>query len=430
MTDRMSTGHRRAALFVDFENVYPGLCASSREAGRRFATDPARWVQWMERDLGPLLVDDDEQPRALLRRICYLDPARSSKFRPYFTRAGFRIVDCPALTAAGKNSADIYMVLDILDTLTHPTWFDEFIVLSVDADFTPVLLRLREHDRRTAMLVSGPAAAAMQAACDFAIPDAMFLDEALGMGVDEHEPSTGAGPTGLVDLPGGIDQEDRRELRIQIESVVREMVGAAAEPVTMAAAAHEVRQVVGERVDTTGWAGSGGFGKLVAGFTDERLAVYTRRPPGWLYDPTRHPVPNNVGPSRVRPAGVPEVAERVHRVVGAPLLTVQGYRALFTALVTDARLASSDGQARAEQAARDACAREGHPVPRAAVHFVLLGFRYSGLDWTDPHLDEHALADAFADNILRLAADAQMDLGQAEQAQIRAWIDGRSDPDL
>src|SRR5262249_2517288 len=181
MVHRANPTHRRAALFVDFENVYPGLCAASREAGRRFATDPARWVRWMEQSMGPMLVDADDAPRVLLRRICYLDPARSSRFRPYFTRAGFRIVDCPALTAAaGKNSADIYMVLDILDTLRHPTYFEEFIVLSVDADFPPVLLRLREHDRRTAMLVSGPTAAAMQAACDFAIPDALFLDEALG----------------------------------------------------------------------------------------------------------------------------------------------------------------------------------------------------------------------------------------------------------
>ncbi|MGW0436443.1 NYN domain-containing protein [Micromonospora sp. NPDC003197] len=427
MTDRGGTGHRRAALFVDFENVYPGLCASSREAGQRFATDPARWVQWMERDLGPLLVDDDENPRALLRRICYLDPARSSKFRPYFTRAGFRVVDCPALTAAGKNSADIYMVLDILDTLTHPTWFDEFIVLSVDADFTPVLLRLREHDRRTAMLVSGPAAAALQAACDFAIPDSMFLDEALGMGVDEPVAAAEAVPTGVttVAVPG---REELAQLRGQIESVVRDLVAAATEPVTMAAAAHEVRRIVGEQVDTTGWAGSGGFGKLVTGFVDDKLGVYTRRPPGWLYDPTRHSVPRNGTPDRLLPASVPEVAERVHRVVGAPLLAAEGYRALFRALVTDARAASSDGQARAEQAARDACTRQGHAVPRAAVHFVLLGFRYSGLDWTDPAQDEHALADAFADNILRLAADAQMDLGTGEQQQIRAWIDGRPKP--
>ena len=73
------------------------------------------------------------------------------------------------------------MVLDILDTLTHPTRFDDFVVLSTDADFTPVFMRLREHDRTSAMLVSGPTAAALQSVCDFAIPDIMFIEEALGL---------------------------------------------------------------------------------------------------------------------------------------------------------------------------------------------------------------------------------------------------------
>ncbi|MEV4753633.1 NYN domain-containing protein [Micromonospora sp. NPDC049559] len=127
--------------------MYIGLRNSSPDAAAAFATDPSRWVRWMEQDLGPFRVDDEETPRMLLRRICYLEPSHSGKFRSYFTRAGFRVVDCPSLTSMGKNSADIHMVLDILDTLTHPTRFDDFVVLSTDADFTPVFMRLREHDR-------------------------------------------------------------------------------------------------------------------------------------------------------------------------------------------------------------------------------------------------------------------------------------------
>ena len=44
-----------------------------------------------------------------------------------------------------KTGTDIHMVMDVLDTLEHRTRFDEFIVLSGDADFTPVLLRLRDE---------------------------------------------------------------------------------------------------------------------------------------------------------------------------------------------------------------------------------------------------------------------------------------------
>ena len=69
--------------------------------------------------------------------------------RHHFLRAGSEIVDCPPLTAQLKNSSDIRMVMDIRDLLNHDTYYDEFIILSGDADFTPVLHRLRAHARRT-----------------------------------------------------------------------------------------------------------------------------------------------------------------------------------------------------------------------------------------------------------------------------------------
>jgi hypothetical protein len=408
-------GHRRAAVFVDFENVYLGLCASSREAGYRFATQPGRWVDWLENVLGPLLVDGEERPRKLLRRVCYLDPARSSKFRPYFTRAGFRVVDCPALTSMGKNSADIYMVLDILDTLTHPVHYDEFIVLSADADFTPVLLRLREHDRRSAMLVASPAAAAMQAACDFAIPDAMFLDEALGLGDDEAEPS-------VQPVPSPRTAEALTEFRQKVESIVRRLVAEADEPIAMARAAHEVRKQVGRQVDDTGWGGAGSFGKFVAEIADEYLWVNTSIGAGWLYDPARHTLPQ-AGVSAT-PVGLPEVAVRVCQVVGTPMLSTEAYICLFDVLASEARAVADRGQAEAERTARDVCAARGNPVPRNAVHFVLLGYRYSGVDWTDASLDAADLARVFVDNVLKLAADAQMSLTAEEQDAVRAWVEG------
>jgi hypothetical protein len=395
-------GHRRAALFVDFENVHRGLCESSPEAGRRFATQPARWVQWMERTLGPLVVDLDDQPRKLLRRICYLEPARSGQYRPYFTRAGFRVVDCPALTTMGKNSADIHMVLDILDTLTHPERYDEFIVLSVDADFTPVLLRLREHDRRTAMLVSGPAAAALQAACDFAIPDSVFLDEALGLAVEDEAPA-----------PVPIELDD---LRTRMQQVVRDLVSSAAEPVVMARVAHEVRKTVGLSVDTTNWAGSGSFGKFIAQMTDEHLRVDSRRSPGWLYDPTRHTA------SAQAALNMSEVVDRVSRLVDAPMLSPETYATLFGVL---AEVGDADGdgdQAESERRARDRCAQLGRPVSRPAVHFVVVGLRHQGIVWPRPGLDAAKLAEAFAENVLALAADVPMVLSDSERAEIRGWL--------
>lgn len=60
------------------------------------------------------------------------------------------MVDCPPLTASGKNSADIVMTLDIADAIGHLTRFDKFVLLSSDADFTPVAF---ERESRSSLRV-------------------------------------------------------------------------------------------------------------------------------------------------------------------------------------------------------------------------------------------------------------------------------------
>jgi hypothetical protein len=173
-----SPAHVRTALFVDFDNIYLGLQREDPTAAEQFATDPTRWLMWLQDHL-PHEAEDDDKRKVLFRR-CYLNPSQFGRFRPYFTRSAFEVVDCPPLTSGGKTSADIHMVMDILDTLSHPTRFDEFIILSGDADFTPVLLRLSKHDRRSVVLAVGPASVAYKAACDLLIDQDTFLEEAIG----------------------------------------------------------------------------------------------------------------------------------------------------------------------------------------------------------------------------------------------------------
>lgn len=172
---------KRAALFVDFDNIFIGLRRSvGEEVADAFATDPMSWLRWFERGLpnrGAL--QDNDIERSILIRRCYLNPKPYSRYRPFFTRAAFRVVDCPSLTARDKNSADIQMVMDILDAMRHETHFDEFIIMSGDADFTPVLLRLRAHDRHTVVLTTGPTAEAYLAACERVVTEEVFVEHGL-----------------------------------------------------------------------------------------------------------------------------------------------------------------------------------------------------------------------------------------------------------
>ncbi|HEV2845140.1 MAG TPA: NYN domain-containing protein [Thermoanaerobaculia bacterium] len=181
----------RTALFIDFDNIYLGLQREDPAAADQFATDPTRWLLWLQDKLPHQ--DGEARTRKILFRRCYLNPSQFGRFRPYFTRAAFEVVDCPPLTSGGKTSADIHMVMDILDTLGHATRFDEFILLSGDADFTPVLLRLSKHDRRSAILAVGPASVAYKAACDLLIDQDTFLEEAIGAQPSQST-RTAAGP--------------------------------------------------------------------------------------------------------------------------------------------------------------------------------------------------------------------------------------------
>lgn len=202
----------RSALFVDFDNIYLGLKQSGTGGEVEFAQNPGRWLRWLETRLETLAPsapadaaeEGEDEPgdgRRILVRRCYLNPRSFYRSRPFFIRAGFEVVDTPALTAQGKTSADVQMALDMVDALHHTTRFDEFILFSADADFTPVLRRLREHDRRTVVLTTGPTAAAYRSVCDLLVDEERFLEEALGL-VDEV-PSFRRPPGPVEEVAGG-----------------------------------------------------------------------------------------------------------------------------------------------------------------------------------------------------------------------------------
>jgi|CXWL01.1.fsa_nt_gi hypothetical protein len=194
----------RSALFVDFDNIFITLERNNPALARRFAQEPLQWLRWLERDTTglPAGTGAARPARRVLVRRCYLNPQSFHEFRPYFIRSGFEVIDCPPLTAQGKTSADVMMALDIIDALSHPANYDEYQLFSGDADFTPVLVRLRKHDRRTTVLAAGPSAAAYKAACDRLIEEDEFLEHGLGVTEAERRPAPTPRPskaqTGLL----------------------------------------------------------------------------------------------------------------------------------------------------------------------------------------------------------------------------------------
>jgi hypothetical protein len=64
----------------------------------------------------------------------------------------------------------------------------------------------------------------------------------------------------------------------------------------------------------------------------------------------------------------------------------------------------------------------GARVTRSAVHFVLQGFQFAGVDWRSAERDAGVLAAGFADNVIRLCVNARMELTGEEMERLRSWI--------
>ena len=58
------------------------------------------------------------------------------------------MIDIPQTRASGKNSADIHMVVDALDLCYGKSHIDTFALLSGDSDFSPLVSKLKENNKR------------------------------------------------------------------------------------------------------------------------------------------------------------------------------------------------------------------------------------------------------------------------------------------
>ncbi|HUQ52179.1 MAG TPA: NYN domain-containing protein [Gammaproteobacteria bacterium] len=119
------------AVFVDFENLALGV---EQDKKGRFE---------IELVLKRLL----ERGRIVFKRA-YCDWSRFQNFMYEFHRYGFEMVDIPSSKVSGKNSADIRMVVDAIDLCYSKSHIDTFVLVTGDSDFSPLVSKLKENDKR------------------------------------------------------------------------------------------------------------------------------------------------------------------------------------------------------------------------------------------------------------------------------------------
>ncbi|MFV0294690.1 MAG: NYN domain-containing protein [Hyphomicrobiaceae bacterium] len=316
---REQAGTYLSAVFVDYDNIYLSLKRKSEDAAKRFAKDAGRWLKQLE--TGGLITATNGQLLQGRRRIvmnrCYGNPVPKrnasdnstdmSSFafvRHHFLKAGFEIVDCPPLTAQLKNSSDIRMVMDLRDYLDHDTYFDEFIILSGDADFTPVLHRLRAHARRTVIYATDYTVTPYTAISDGEVREADLIALLADAQAVSHEPAAE-----LTHAPSG------NTLEVTRQAIVEDVIATARSskaPVPLEVLAdHAVRAIGHERTIGTAWAGAGGFRELLMQHLPSGMKV-SGEPPYVVIDEQRHVAyqPAEMLPPRLEQEAHPERIQR------------------------------------------------------------------------------------------------------------------------
>ncbi len=120
---------RRMALFIDFENLVTNT-----------GITPATF------DLHPSMDRLLEKGKVIFKRA-YCDWTRFKEAKAGLHELGVELVDVPPSTRAGKNSADMRLVIDALELNYARQHIDTFVIASGDSDFCPLAYKLRENDK-------------------------------------------------------------------------------------------------------------------------------------------------------------------------------------------------------------------------------------------------------------------------------------------
>ncbi|HKZ29100.1 MAG TPA: NYN domain-containing protein [Acidimicrobiia bacterium] len=180
----MAAEEERIALFLDYENLAIG--ARDNLAGFQF-------------DLKPIADALAERGRVVVRRA-YADWSYFGDDRQRLTHHHVELIEIPQRMGPGrKNAADIKMAVDALEMAFERDYITTFVIGTGDSDFTPLVHKLRELNRRVIGVgIKSSTSALLPPACD----EFLFYDSLEGVDLPRRhkrrersaEPAPEAGP--------------------------------------------------------------------------------------------------------------------------------------------------------------------------------------------------------------------------------------------
>jgi uncharacterized protein (TIGR00288 family) len=147
----VTTDEERIALFIDYEN----LAIGAREDLRQ------------QFNLGPVADALAERGRVVVRRA-YADWSYFDDDRRMLTRHHVELIEIPQrMDAIRKNAADIKMAVDAVELCFERDYITTYVICTGDSDFTPLVGKLRELNRRVIGVgLEASTSKLLPAACD------------------------------------------------------------------------------------------------------------------------------------------------------------------------------------------------------------------------------------------------------------------------
>jgi uncharacterized protein (TIGR00288 family) len=126
----MNSNERRIALFIDFENIAIGVTEA----------------KYKKFEIALLLERLLEKGKIVVKRA-YADWDKFPDYKRELHEAAIELIEIPARSYSGKNSADIRLVVDAMDMSYSKEHIDVFVIASGDSDFSPLVSKLKENDK-------------------------------------------------------------------------------------------------------------------------------------------------------------------------------------------------------------------------------------------------------------------------------------------
>lgn len=157
----------RLAVFLDYENLALGV----RDlGGSKFEFRP--------------IADALAARGRVVTRRAYADWSFFAEDRHHLTREHVELIEMPQHQGASrKNAADIKMVVDAIEMAFERDYISTFVVCTGDSDFSPLVHKLRELNKRVIGIgVAQSTSRLLPAACD----EFLFYDRLEGVDIPER----------------------------------------------------------------------------------------------------------------------------------------------------------------------------------------------------------------------------------------------------